>query len=180
MGDTSDPCQQFRDELANIDAALGDARAEAQQAREILLHYRGIICRGTPYTEEDCNWIGDILADSRTEQDSYEHAPNAYNTIDNNRPLIGAAHHQSIELGKARDRIRALRTQHEAASQKLRDCVKQNQQSQSQAGEPQNGEVIADAGCALCGQARVGHGHEGEPCRVHLGSDGLCQYHDVA
>jgi hypothetical protein len=28
-----------------------------------------------------------------------------------------------------------------------------------------------------CLAARTGHGHEGEPCRVHLGKDGVCQYH---
>jgi len=29
----------------------------------------------------------------------------------------------------------------------------------------------------LCGLPRVGHGHEGDPCRVRLGEDGACQYH---
>ncbi|HET7831911.1 MAG TPA: hypothetical protein VFK88_02995, partial [Gallionella sp.] len=151
--------------------------------RGILLHYRGIICRGAPYTEADCNWIGDVLADSRTELDAYNNEPINLEPLDEQRPLITAAYSQSIELGKAHDRIRRLREPHDTAIQKLRDCEKQNQQTdaQAQTGEQsQTGTLTADAACALCGQPRVGHGHEGEPCRVHLGPDGLCQYHDIA
>lgn len=31
-----------------------------------------------------------------------------------------------------------------------------------------------------CGQPRTGHGHEGEPCQITLGMDGVCQYHGAA
>ena len=188
VSDTNDPCQQERGDLAAIDQALAEARADAQQERDVLLGYQKIIGKGAPYSAADKNWIDDVVADSRSEQDAYKNAPDALDTIDNTRPLIGAAHHRSIELGKARDRIRGLLSKQKTAYKKLKDCEAQHQQGdQAQSGEQpqsgeqtQNGEQPADSGRVVCGQPRVGHGHEGEPCHVHLGPDGLCQYHDIA
>lgn len=40
-----------------------------------------------------------------------------------------------------------------------------------------DGAAVPSLSSLLCGMPRVGHGHEGDPCRVRLGADGVCQYH---
>jgi hypothetical protein len=168
MSDTNDPCEQERADLAAIDEPLAAARAEAQAARDILLNYQKIIHKGAPYTEANKEWIDELIADCRTEQDAYKHAPkDQFEAIDPARPLLSAGQRQGEALGKARDHIRDLLAKQKAAHKKLTDC------------ETQHG-ALPTPDRLVCGQPRVGHGHENEPCHVHLGPDGLCQYHDIA
>ena len=50
-------------------------------------------------------------------------------------------------------------------------------QSAPEPGAEGDGAAVPSLSSLLCGMPRVGHGHEGDPCRVRLGEDGVCQYH---
>jgi hypothetical protein len=77
-----------------------------------------------------------------------------------------------------------------AAQAALRECLAGNPQAPADAPPPpfappeSDDEAIeligasgGDAHRVLCQAPRVGHGHVGDPCRVRLGRDGVCQYH---
>lgn len=168
MSDTNDPCTTERGELAAIEDQLAAARAEANTARDILTGYQKIIHKGAPYTDADREWIDNLIPGCGTEQEAYSHAPNQFDALDRSRPLISAGQHQGIELGKAHDKIRPLMAKQKAAQQKLKDCEAKHQADAGQTPPPDR---------LVCGAPRTGHGHEGEPCHVHLGPDGACQYH---
>lgn len=166
MSDTNDPCQQERADLAALQEQLAAAKAEAQAARDVLIGYQTIIHKGPPYTPSDQAWIDGVVADCASEQDVYQHKPDQFAAIDNARPLLGAGYRYAKDLGKARDKVKALMAQEKAAQKKLKDCEDKAQHSQA----PSPDQLV-------CGAPRTGHGHEGEPCHVHLGPDGTCQYH---
>jgi|GEM_PF-4519629 len=155
----NDPCAELKDNLSRIEADLEEKRKNLTEERQILLGYRELIDERVAYTNNDRNWIRDLLADCRTELDAYNNSASPYDVIDNNRPLISAANSRGLAVGKLRDEIRALNGKRRSAQRALEDCLNQNQQTKR------------------CLKPRYGRGFEGVPCQITLGKAGICRFH---
>ncbi|HZT57454.1 MAG TPA: hypothetical protein VFA21_02395 [Pyrinomonadaceae bacterium] len=101
--------------------------------------------------------------------------------VETNPEVVRGSYQQELALryglrGNAQSsRLNSLAAKRADAAQKLADL--DTKCEEAEAAYKKCLEGYEETRMSLCGQPRTGHGHEGEPCQVHLGPDGSCQYH---
>lgn len=183
------PCLGEWNALIDARRAYNDNEVYIRQTLADANKFRNSIYQATQADEGDPDyedfqeiraWADGVYDRARTNQ-LPTNAQTAYavhlNTLGGNIPGWG-----SSLLSVTKNRVNAIQARTallldlQTAQQAYDDCLRDNQDAEPAPDEQGEASDYAPAG-QLCLAARTGHGHVGDPCRIHLGSDGTCQCH---
>lgn len=183
------PCLAEWNTLVTARQAYNDNEAYIQQTLADANKFRNLMYQATQADEGDSDyedfqevraWADGVYDRARTNQPP-TNVQTAYaahlNTLGGNIPGWGAS-----LLSVTNNRVNAIAGRAallqslQAAQQTYNDCIRNNPDTEPAPDEQGDASDYGPAG-QLCLAARTGHGHEGDPCRIRLGSDGTCQHH---